>query len=976
MDGEQPQNKEVVLMRIYHNIPALNAWRNSTLTSTLMSRSLERLSTGLRINRAADDAAGLAISEKMRAQINGLEQASRNAQDGISLIQTAEGALNETHSILQRMRELAVQAANDTYTSTDRAEIQKEIDQLVEEVDRIAATTEFNNKKLLDGTTSALVSTDKLSTKVYMRDGLRVLDQFGQKAAGGGNYKLSITAEAGVNEVQKSDIFKIKHEGSTAEVSETQAGEFGGIAYLRLGTSEPTVSIGTAASSAITITAIDPSITSDIELHILLGSSENTFSYNAEANELFVYVLSGSTTTEVSVLISTALESIFGSAAFSTAVTEGDHVFSAATSLSTGTIYAYGAPQGSNVIQIRDVSGNQDLKVELISGTAAGSFIDTGTATLYVTIGASSVSTINEVLTAIQTKLGSAASTIGVFSASRSNSATVSGTAAFTTDDLQAATVDVDAANSIQNVTVEDATGGTFTLTHTVAEVKVLDVSSVSAGSSAIYFRIGTGTATAGIKASAMTSANVQSALESLYGAGKVEVVEFQDDQFRIRFDDTVEDSDVQMYMTAKHTLSVTTEQSYATDTTDAIAYNATAADVQAALVALDTIGSADVTVTGSAGDWDVEFTGDLGDMAQNLLEIDGTSLEKATGDIGDIAHGQTKLYDIDRFWDASGNFILETPQTITLVQGDGKKATFTLSEADTIDDVVSKLNVAIGEGLGQLDVDALTSANATNFVSYVEEGSEDADGLEAVAGTFVIRSAIAGNDGKITFVGDDATINALSLTTIQNARNNYYEVDVIEAHTGATVAEDVKLSENRLIGIVHQNVDVEFASSEGIEVTWDANEKNFVFAGGSANSTATYVHLADRTMVFHIGANQKQDIGTGIGNMSSDALGITGIQVTSNGLANEAIGLLDNAISRVSSERAKLGALQNRLDHTINNLGVSMENLTAAESRIRDADMASEIMEFTKLQILLQSANAMLGQANQLPQNVLQLLR
>ncbi len=196
-------------MRIYHNIPALNAWRNSTLTSTLMSRSLERLSTGLRINRAADDAAGLAISEKMRAQINGLEQASRNAQDGISLIQTAEGALNETHSILQRMRELAVQAANDTYTSTDRAEIQKEIDQLVEEVDRIAATTEFNNKKLLDGTTSALVSTDKLSTKVYMRDGLRVLDQFGQKAAGGGNYKLAITAEAGVNEVQKSDIFKI-----------------------------------------------------------------------------------------------------------------------------------------------------------------------------------------------------------------------------------------------------------------------------------------------------------------------------------------------------------------------------------------------------------------------------------------------------------------------------------------------------------------------------------------------------------------------------------------------------------------------------------------------------------------------------------------------------------------------------------------------------------------------------------------------
>ena len=113
-------------------------------------KSMEKLSSGLRINRAGDDAAGLAISEKMRAQIRGLNQSTRNAQDGISLIQTAEGALNETHSILQRMRELAVQAANDTNESTDRKEIQNEINQLTSEVNRIANTTEFNTKKLLN----------------------------------------------------------------------------------------------------------------------------------------------------------------------------------------------------------------------------------------------------------------------------------------------------------------------------------------------------------------------------------------------------------------------------------------------------------------------------------------------------------------------------------------------------------------------------------------------------------------------------------------------------------------------------------------------------------------------------------------------------------------------------------------------------------------------------------------------------------
>lgn len=138
-------------MRINHNLSALNAWRQITLTDSDMKKVLERLSSGLKINRASDDAAGLAISEKMRGQIKGLEMAVKNAQDAISLIQTAEGALNEVHSILQRMRELAVQAASDTNTDVDRSSIQAELDQLREEIDRIARSTEFNTKKLLNG---------------------------------------------------------------------------------------------------------------------------------------------------------------------------------------------------------------------------------------------------------------------------------------------------------------------------------------------------------------------------------------------------------------------------------------------------------------------------------------------------------------------------------------------------------------------------------------------------------------------------------------------------------------------------------------------------------------------------------------------------------------------------------------------------------------------------------------------------------
>lgn len=144
-------------MIVQHNMTALNANRQLNITNGSLAKKTEKLSSGYRVNRAADDAAGLSISEKMRAQIRGLDQASSNAQDGISLIQTAEGALNEIHSVLQRMRELTVQAANDTNVTADRRAIAKEIRALTSEIDRIATQTEFNTMKLLSGKFSGKV---------------------------------------------------------------------------------------------------------------------------------------------------------------------------------------------------------------------------------------------------------------------------------------------------------------------------------------------------------------------------------------------------------------------------------------------------------------------------------------------------------------------------------------------------------------------------------------------------------------------------------------------------------------------------------------------------------------------------------------------------------------------------------------------------------------------------------------------------
>lgn len=201
-------------MRINNNIQALNAYRNLYQNQFNTSKNLERLSSGLRINRAADDAAGLAISEKMRSQIRGLKQAERNSLDGVSLMQVAEGAMTEVHSMLQRMRELAVQAANDTNTTSDREHVQKEIDQLRLEIDSIAAKTEFNTRKLLDG--SSAVDTQYITgemTKTNIKNVPVVTDP----SMATGRYQIDIisapTIENKLNQpgagVSDKDVIKI-----------------------------------------------------------------------------------------------------------------------------------------------------------------------------------------------------------------------------------------------------------------------------------------------------------------------------------------------------------------------------------------------------------------------------------------------------------------------------------------------------------------------------------------------------------------------------------------------------------------------------------------------------------------------------------------------------------------------------------------------------------------------------------------------
>ncbi len=194
----QKQLKEETTMIINHNLAAMNTHRQLGTNNTNASKNLEKLSSGLKINRAGDDAAGLAISEKMRGQIRGLDMAQKNSQDAISLIQTAEGALNETHDILQRMRELAVQSSNDTNTTGDRKELQKEVDQLLTEVTRIATDTEFNTKKLMSGGLSG--AGNALTFHIGANGGQSIKLEIGKMTASGlGISGLNISGQASAN---------------------------------------------------------------------------------------------------------------------------------------------------------------------------------------------------------------------------------------------------------------------------------------------------------------------------------------------------------------------------------------------------------------------------------------------------------------------------------------------------------------------------------------------------------------------------------------------------------------------------------------------------------------------------------------------------------------------------------------------------------------------------------------------------------
>ena len=867
-------------MRINQNIPSLFAYNAGARTQSSLSRSLGRLSTGLRIASAADDAAGLAISEKMRAQVRGLDQAARNAQDGISMIQTAEGALNETHSILQRIRELSVQAANDTLTADDRRYIQLEVDELKSEIDRIANTTQFNRKKLLDGSAGAVWSSSNLSTRATV---------CGDAASVAGNYRIDVTTQAGRGQVQKTGQFRTyesfmlkippgtfsgweKYQAHVVDPAHTQT-------YLNDGA---TLGAQSGGCGHIDI--------EDIHGSMIAGSYHITFPnqiFSAEAKIASTYGMSAS---------DIVIEPSFPPGTYNSNIL----------------FEAVAFHNDAEAITFKALSRRFDSRGFLLPDIETYVTISrNGVVGCDTNVGLIEEGVVEELLNGDHTLVGEVDPTyytVGVFS------------------ELG---IDIDPADLRLNKDYDQYTLGSKFLLNVIAP----DVYGTGSG---IPIRI------ASPGGSQYLDYNMSSALSGTQSGILMPYV------YLDRNTGNVAVGEIQTKFTNLNQQTFPHSPSW------------------------DFIVNADGTdrVVSEPMDVIIDMMGSM--FAKQVIRA-------------------TRLNEDGAFFSGSGKSLFSEPQQLRIHQGDGTSTSVTIYGRETFKELAQLINDAVAYSLGQ----AVYADDVSRFCT-VADGSENtsesvksrndfgppafgdslvSDILWEEYQTLLIRSVVAGVKGDLSFSGDEELLKALGLSVIQESRENEHVVSILDAHSGNAVKTGERVTGNKMVRALGDSVDIEFDVMGNTDAVWNERTKSYVL-GRRTGTSSSFLHIAGGGTMLQIGANEKEEMRLDMGEISSKSLGLAGLLVVDRQTAARAITVVDKAIGIVSMQRSRLGAYQNRLEHTIANLTATAANTSASESRIREADMAREMAEFTKLNILSQAGNAMLAQSNQLPQNILTLLR
>lgn len=963
------------VLRIYNNIVALNANRNLRVTGSMISKSMERLSSGLRINRAADDAAGLAISERLRAQIRGLNRASSNSLDGISLIQTAEGALNETSSILQRIRELSVQAANGVLTSSDRTNIQQEVNQLIDEIDRIAKTTEFNTKTLLDGTMGALVAT---GDQTILRGS--VIDD----VAKAGNYVLNMQViDKGQLQVLKTAPF--------AKVLEQDA--VGSVNYLKTfaagarvvsagptgigatGLAEVVVTTGTAnnitvgggkdAQFYVTLslpTATDHAVSAAIGTDIV-GNLMNFQDLNYGDYIQFSFVLNNVDPDKVFVAhISYGAAAGVNAIKFNTVASLGGAVSSMLTQAGALALDATTVISGEGQMSINNAGGNITIKgMKLIDGSLGAQAVSLGVESPSKMFFSFAKFGNNYKSNILWGSLGYKFTVENTFANSLA-SATIQALNRLTLDDgVTDNKIDVRFhTNVMDQMFVAD---------------NIANLDGYGGASGAIFKNM---SISIGMKVDTIRTSDKNYIANELQQFGKV---------FQV----------TQPPKSGTYLVSAITATSYAVYNFDNIKYDASVRQGKSYDQAIADAKGFRFSINGvNAYHVGQAFNGDFADdglgagvtMRGVRVVFDATlqAGEQATFDVSTtpvVAASHTdKLQDLNRFKEFGIFQGRENYEFQIYARGSGKSTTVYLSKNDTIEQFSGKISLALADFLRTNDLNLETSISPAYTPDLVHLNT-----VGLAKGTISITAPLVGRE--LVFAGDEKLMKMLALTEIQGARNPIYSVTATNIETGIVVGH-TQTDSNEVNGLL-PGLRLFFEPSwkmklDPLNPLGDDNKSMTSFPHIVANerpgisiNTARdllFIHVVPRGLTLQIGPNQGQTLTTTIRDLGSEALGIKGLIVTNESMAQDAISRVDVAIDRVTSERSKLGAIQNRLESTIRNLEVASENLTSSESRIRDLDVAAETVQSTRNQILLQAGTAALAQANQLPQNVLQLLR
>lgn len=936
------------------NIASLNAQRNLDKSQSANQTALQRLSSGLRINSAKDDAAGLAISTRFTSQINGLAVAERNAGDAISLAQTAEGALSSINENLQRIRELAVQSANATNSDVDREALQAEVDQLIEEISRTADETEFNGLKLLDGSFEATFQvganagqTVDVSISELTANKLGASSQSGVSAKGTdnalGNGDLIINgvaitasrAEDDTSSTSNADASAISKAAAINRASD----ETGVTAYVNENTVAGSEMTGANGSGTLTLNGVD----------IDLSTSTSTVQTRAGVVEAINAVSEQTGVTAIDSGADSGGVTLIAEDGRNVEISFGAGLTAASTGLAAADTYEGGftlvADGDVDSIEISGGNGTGNGSLEN-SGLVAGSY-DRATAATVNTAQVSSVEpetigggSFADTLNAAGTNVTTSDTGVSVTVGSNTTDSVLA--AGSTVTDLAQAVNGVDGVTAWEEISVD------------------ITATTMVAGDTLTIGGVG-------------VSVAVDTDLESL--ADEINSTDFSAAGFDVyaEYDGSQISMTVRNYSAAP--LTIVADANNVTANTVAVGTTAQEMTGQLAFVSDD---GQDVSVTLSepTGDGELmastsasaEYTGvnglEDGDLVINGVNISAadTTADKASAEYASdgnrilssekTASAISIASSINDVSDETG--VTATVNATTVVGGDGSTLDGTAYALDGTGDfeVGDQAGLYInGVSLGDLTLQA--------------DGSGDIDTAKAKADAIALINGSAGQTGVT------AVDNGVSITlTAEDGRNISIAIDDKSGNSSSIGA---------LFGLDASTTD----SAIGESTFGEATATTAVTSAEASTYKTTYgtVTLSSaREFSIELGANGNDELeamgfSAGTYGGGEDGQFLTDIDISTAAGAQAAITAVDNAIEQVASQRADLGAIQNRMESTVSNLQISSENMTAANSRIQDADFAAETAEMSRTQVLQQAGISVLAQANASSQNVLSLL-